>query len=153
MQRLRLLLALGGMIWLLAGMAPAASAASPHDTVILETSKTSIYIGSVTLTMTPFKRSGAVYSADYKARVIPYFFSNEKGHLWVNFDDDQLARLDRGERVNFTGRAENTDREERRIEGFATPSAPGSKSGKIKVKVFVTPKIELIFNTTYRFGG
>jgi hypothetical protein len=125
--------------------------AGPYDSVEIATVKTSIYIGNVTLTMPTFKRSGSTYASTYRAKVFPYFFHNERGELWVDFTDDQLARLERGERVNFTGRAENTDKEPRKIEGHATPSAPGSKTGKIKVRVWVSPKIELIFNSTYRF--
>lgn len=136
---------------LLALASAAPLAAGPYDSVSIEPVKTSIYIGSVTLTMPTFRRSGSVYSSTYRAKVFPYFFQNERGELWVEFNDDQLARLERGERVNFSGHAENTDKEPRKIEGHATPSAPGSKSGKIKVRVRVSPKIELIFNSTYRF--
>ena len=122
-----------------------------YDTVSIDTVKTSIYIGSVTLTMPTFKRTGSTYASTYRAKVFPYFFHNEKGELWVEFTEDQLARLERGERVNFTGHAENSDKEPRKIEGHATPTAPGSKTGKIKVRVWVSPKIELIFNSTYKF--
>ena len=34
--------------------------------------------------------------------------------------------------------------------GIATPA--DARSGKIKVRVFVSKRIELIFNTSYRFG-
>jgi hypothetical protein len=131
-------------------------AASPlhggsYDRVTIDTVKTSIYIGNVTLTTSPFVRNGTRYHSDYRAKVFPYFFHNEKGVLWVELTDDKLAALDRGERVHFTGHAENSDKESRRIEGHATPTAPGSRTGKIKVRVWVSPKIELIFNSTYRF--
>ena len=125
--------------------------AAPYDSVAIEPVKTSIYIGNVKLTTTLFERRAGVYSADYKARVVPFFFHNEEGHLWVEFTDEQISALERGERVHFTGMAENTKKESRRIEGHATPVGPGEKHGKIKVRVFVTPKIELIFNSTYRF--
>lgn len=125
------------------------AAASKYDTVTVEPTKTSIYVGHVNMTMTSFHRSGEVYTADYRAKVFPYFFSNEHGQLWITLTDDDLARLEKGERVEFKGRAQNSAKEERRIEGRATPI--DAKQGKIKVRVFVTPKIELIFNTTYRF--
>ena len=41
------------------------------------------------------------------------------------------------------------DGAERRLEGTATPT--DATSGKLKVRVFVSKRIELIFNTTYRF--
>ena len=131
-----------------------ALAALPHNTVTVAVSKTSIYVGSVTLTTTPFKcDTGTTFAADYKARVVPYFFSNEHGKIWIDFTEEQFAKLARGERVHFTGRAKNNDDEERRVEGHATPTAPNSLEGKIKVRVFVSPKIELIFNTTYRLSS
>ena len=41
------------------------------------------------------------------------------------------------------------DGTERPVEGKATPT--DARSGKIKVRVFVSKRIELIFNTTYVF--
>lgn len=136
---------------LVLGLVAPAPALAAFDTVVIDPVKTSIYIGNVTLKTTPFRRTQARFSADYKARVIPFFFHNEQGSLWVELSDEQLERLHRGERVHFSGEAENEKKEPRRIEGHATPTAPGSPTGRIKVRVFVTPKIELIFNSSYRF--
>lgn len=127
-----------------------AAAPAPPAAVEIAPTKTSIYIGSVTLTMPLFQRVGARYESSYAARVFPYFFYNERGSLVIDFSDDQLSRLAQGERVDFQGQAHNEAGELRRIEGHATPT--DALSGKIKVRIFVTAKIELIFNTTYRFA-
>jgi hypothetical protein len=128
-------------------------AARPYATVVVPRMKTSIYVGSVALEMTALTRNDAGrYDAGYKARVTPYFFCNESGRLWIDFSDEQLAQLERGERVAFTGGAKTAGGKERRVEGHATPSAPGVRDGKIKVRVFVTAETRLIFNTTYRFA-
>jgi hypothetical protein len=119
------------------------------DRVEIAPTKTSIYIGTVSLTMPPFQRSGITYSSTYVAKVFPYFFQSEKGELSIDLPEDDLRRLERGEVVHFSGRALNTDGENRRIEGRAIPD--DAKGGKIKVRVFVSKKIQLIFNTTYRF--
>ena len=58
-------------------------------------------------------------------------------------------RESRGETIEFKGRAKTTGGEDRRVEGRAQPT--DATSGKIKVRVFVSQKIQLIFNTTYRF--
>ena len=135
---------------MVAQISPGAEAPlSRYATVQIDTVKTSIYVGSVTLTTPPLVRKDGAYSSTYNARVFPYFFSSEKGTLSINFSDDELRRLERGETVQFTGRAVNTDGEERRIEGRTVPD--NATSGKIKVRVFVSKKIELIFNTKYRF--
>ena len=113
--------------------------------------KTSIYIGTVAITITALERHDAGYDATYATKVFPFFFSNEKGRLRIEFTDEQLYQLERGERVMFKGSAQNEAGAPRRLEGQATPI--DATSGKIKVRVFVTEKVELIFNTTYRFTG
>ncbi len=122
---------------------------SRYAMVNVEPAKTSIYIGSITLTTTPFIREGTAYSASYSARVFPYFFYNEKGKLWIDTSDNDVRRLERGETVNFTGHAVSDDGAERRIEGRAVPADAGG--GKIKVRIFVSKRIDLVFNTTYAF--
>lgn len=127
---------------------------STFDRVTIAPTKTSIYIGSVAMTMPTLVRKNGTYESSYAAKVFPYFFSNEKGTLAIALADEALRKLERGEPVEFSGRAVNTDGEERRIEGKATPhpTAVGGLAGKIKVRVFVSKRIELIFNTSYRFG-
>ncbi len=134
------------------GLTTAAFAASEdrYATVTIAPAKTSIYIGSVTMTMPAFQRTGVGFESSYTAKVFPYFFYNERGTLEIDFSNDQLARLKRGEHVEFSGAARNSAGEDRRIEGHATPA--DTETGKIKVRVFVSKKIELIFNTTYRFA-
>lgn len=122
---------------------------SAYDRVDIAPTKTSIYIGSVSMTTPTFTRKNGVYEATYSAKVFPYFFSSEKGSMSVALSDDNLRKLEKGETIEFSGKAINTDGEERRIEAKATPT--DAASGKIKVRVFVSKRIELIFNTTYRF--
>ena len=138
-----------------------ASAAPPPDSralggryaqVTVDATKTSIYIGSVSLAMPPFARLAGAYGADYSAEVFPFFFFNERGHISINFSDDDLRRLQHGDTVSFTGRASTTGGAERRIEGRAIPDGANAGHGKIKVRVWVG-RIELIFNTVYRFTG
>ena len=119
------------------------------DRVEVPASKTSIYLGSVTMTMPVFVRVNGVFEAPYAAKVMPFFFYNETGRLQIDFPDDAVRRLDRGEPVEFKGRAVRDDGAERRVEGKASPI--DARSGKLKVRVFYSRRIELIFNTTYRF--
>ncbi|MBI5770274.1 MAG: hypothetical protein HZA93_21030 [Verrucomicrobia bacterium] len=116
--------------------------------VQIEPSKTSIYLGVVSLTLPVFQRASARYESSYSAKVMPYFFLNEKGRISVDVSDEALAKLARGEAIEFTGRAVREDGVERRVEGKATPA--DATGGKVKVRVFVTKSVELIFNSTYR---
>jgi hypothetical protein len=120
--------------------------------VTVDATKTSIYIGSVSLTMPPFVRRAGVYTADYRAKVFPFFFYSERGGISIEFPDENLRQLLRGETVYFKGYASNSNGVGRRIEGRAVPDGSGADHGKIKVRVWVG-KIELIFNTVYRFTG
>jgi hypothetical protein len=119
--------------------------------VTVEPARTSIYIGIVSLTVPPAMRQGSVYAADYAVKVFPFFYS-EHGHLAIGFSNESLRQLRRGETVTFTGHASNSAGAPRRLEGNAIPEGPNATRGKIKVRVWVG-RIELTFNTVYRFTG
>lgn len=128
----------------------AADTAPPgFERVVVAPAKTSIYLGTVSMTMPAFARVEGGYEASYVAKVFPFFFYNEAGRLRVDISDAALRQLARGEVIEFKGRAVREDGAERRVEGKATPA--DATSGKIKVRVFYSKRIELIFNTTYRF--
>ena len=122
---------------------------APYATVFVPPSKTSVYVGSVTMTMSTLARTAGVYEGTYAAKVFPYFFYNETGKLVVEIGDDDLRKLARGEAVDFKGRGVRSDGAVRPIEGRATPA--DATTGKLKVRVFYSKRVELIFNTTYRF--
>ena len=119
------------------------------DRVIVAPTKTSIYIGTVGMTMPPFERTALGFESTYHARVFPYFFSNEEGRLRIDITDAMLAQLARGEKIQFHGLGTRTDGAERRLEGSAEPT--DARSGKLTVRVSVSKRIQLIFHTTYRF--
>ena len=128
----------------------AESALAPFQRVDIAPTWTSIYIGTVSLKMPTMTRiASGDYEAAYTARVLPLFFYNEAGRLTIRVSDEALRKLAAGEAIEISGRAVNQSGEERRVEGKATPA--DAQGGKIKVRVFVSPKIQLIFNTTYRF--
>jgi hypothetical protein len=111
----------------------------------------SIYIATVTMTMPPFVRKNVVYSSTYSAKVFPYFFYNEKGRIWIVVPDDLLRRAAQGLPVEFSGHALSDSGEERRVEGRAVPTGPWT--GRIRVRVFVTRRISLSYDTTYELKG
>jgi hypothetical protein len=116
----------------------------------VEPAWTSIYVGAVTLRTSAFTRNAAgAFTAAYTARVIPYFPANEAGTLSITVPDADLTRLLAGEAVDFRGAARNERGEERSVAGRATPV--DAHHGRLKVRVRVSPRIELIFNTSYRF--
>ena len=120
------------------------------DHVVVDPAKTSVYIGSVTMSFAPSTRQAGAYESAYTAKVFPYFFMSEKGKLVLDAPDETLRKLARGEAVDFTGRGVSASGAERRFEGRATPI--DATSGKLKVHAFVSKRIDLIFNMTYHFG-
>ena len=120
-----------------------------YDHVVVDSAKTSIYIGSVTMTFAPATRKAGVYQSDYSTKVFPYFFLNEKGKFLLDAPDETLRKLARGEAVDFSGHGVSASGVERRFEGRATPV--DATSGKLKVRAFVSKRINLVFDMTYRF--
>jgi len=118
------------------------------DSVTIAPVKTSIYVGSVKLITSEFTRSGDTYTATYEANVFPWFFWNETGSISIHLTAEDLAKLARGERTEFTGEAVNHKRKPRHITGYAERA--DAATGKIKVRIGVDDT-ELIFNSTYRF--
>jgi hypothetical protein len=137
--------------------ATAKPAGAPHGDrsaeVTIEPAKTSIYVGTVSLAMTALTRHDDAYTSDYTAKVFPFFFYSEKGSISIEFSDDQLRQLRSGETVDFKGHARKSSGTPRRIEGRAVPDSSDPNRGKIKVRVGVSKRIELVFNTVYRFSG
>jgi hypothetical protein len=122
-----------------------------YNKATVEPVTTSIYVGYVKLTMPAFTRTPTGYVSIYDASVFPFFFWSEHGQMTIAVSDDDLRRLAHGETVQFKGHAENSDGETRHVEGRAVPQ--DTSHGKLKVRVFVSSKIQLIFNTTYCFVG
>ena len=120
------------------------------NVVATKPASASIIIGTVTLTISPFIRRDTVYSSTYSARVFPFFYS-EKGRISIVIPDGDLRRVARGEPADFKGRAINDSGDVRRIEGSATPTGPST--GKLRVKVYITRRIALTYNTTYELQG
>lgn len=111
--------------------------------------KTSIYVGSVTLTTSPFHRTGDVFAATYTAQVFPWFFWSETGSIRITITDEDLTRLARGERLEFAGEALNHKGKPRRVTGHADFAT--ADTGKIKVRIAVDD-LELIFNGPYQLS-
>lgn len=128
---------------------PQADTAGQYARVDVAPTKTSIYVGVVSMTMPTLARHGGTYEAPYTASVFPLFFYNEKGRLFIDISDAQLDQLAHGAAIEFSGRGVRDDGAVRTVTGKATPT--DAQSGKLKVRVWVSKHVELIFNTTYRF--
>ena len=122
-----------------------------YERVDIADSSTSIYVGSVALSLGQLAYAGGKFQTHYHARVFPLFFMSENGQMEIPFSEEQLAGIRRGERVEITGIARTPSNESREITGYVKPEGPDN--GSIKVRVHVSKRIELIFNTRYRIPG
>lgn len=127
---------------------PPAHAPTGWERVNIAPMKTSIYVGSVTLSTKTFERHGSTLSTTYDAKVFPWFFWGETGKITITLADAELTHLAKGETAEFTGEAFNHKNKPRHVTGRAQPI--DSTSGKMKIRIKVDD-IELIFNGTYRF--
>jgi hypothetical protein len=114
--------------------------------VDVDSMKTSIYVGSVKLITTSFMREADSYRGTYKAKVFPWAFWNEHGSILITLNDEDRAKLQRGERCAFTGEAQSHKNKARHVTGYADPTS--ANHGKIKVRIGVDD-VELVFNGTY----
>jgi hypothetical protein len=133
----------------LAAAAAAPAAAALPDRVAVPPLKTSIYVGSVTLATSEFRRDGETFAATYEAKVFPWFFWGETGAIEIRVPEADLARLARGETIEFAGDARNHKGKPRRVTGRAQPT--DAATGRIKVRIAVDD-VELIFNGPYRLA-
>ncbi|MBI3884300.1 MAG: hypothetical protein HY302_01000 [Opitutae bacterium] len=127
---------------------PPAHAPTGWERVNVAPMKTSIYVGSVTLSTQTFERHGSTLSTTYEAKVFPWFFWGETGRITITLADAELAHLAKGETAEFTGEAFNHKNKPRHVSGRAQPV--DSTSGKMKIRIKVDD-LELIFNGTYHF--
>ena len=119
------------------------------DRVTVAPMKTSIYVGSVTLTTETFVRSGSTLATNYVAKVWPWFFWGETGHITITLTDANLASMAKSETTEFTGEAFNHKNKPRKVTGRTQPK--DAVSGKFKIRI-LADGYELIFNGAYQFG-
>lgn len=143
-------LCLGLMLTAVASGRAQTDAKADWSTIAVDAMKTSIYVGSVTLTTSEFHRAGDRYTATYEAKVWPWLFWSETGTIAITVPEAGLDRLRRGERLEFTGEAVSHKNKPRHITGRA--DRLDAASGKIKVRIGAGD-VELIFNGTYRVSG
>ena len=125
---------------------------APYAQVEVAPVATWAYLANITLSVDRFQRNDGIYAAPYTAKILPYFLLNEKGMLRIKVPDETLAQLAQGKAIDFTGSAiREGDGKDRPVDGRATPV--DAMTGVLKVRLFYTRHIVLVFTTTYRLPG
>ena len=145
---LLLLLAAGGC-GTHAGPGPIPSAAGER-LLLIAPSSTAVAKGKITLTIGALRRVDGVYTGDYKIRVFPYFFKNDKGRLAISVPDAALAGIQQGRAAAVVGTATSgKNGQVRSITATATPANPDH--GTLKLW-FTAGDHKLIFEPAYHFA-
>ena len=134
---------------LLLGCALLGAAEPGLDDVMVPPLKTSIYVGSVTLTPGVFERHGDTYTTSYEVEVWPWLFWGETGKVTIHLTAAELARVRVGQPVDFRGEGANQKGKPRKINGRVVPG--DAHTGRIKIRI-TADGYTLIFNSTYRFA-
>lgn len=105
--------------------------------------------GKATLTIGLLHRTNDVCRGDFRMKVVPYFFKNEKGTLAISVTDEIIAKAAQGQTVDITGKATaEKSGVVRDITAIATPA--DAEHGALKLW-FTVDERKMIFETEYRF--
>jgi hypothetical protein len=129
-----------------------AAPGSTDRVLVVDPSSMPMAGGTVVLTIGELRRADGVYSGDYKIKVFPYFFKNEKGKLAITVSDESLAKINRGKIAAIIGTATTSGQGgiSRHIDATATPA--DINHGTIKLW-FMAGDRKMIFEPAYHFSG
>jgi hypothetical protein len=130
---------------------PASTNSTPTTRILMiDPSSMTIAAGKATLIIGVLQRAEGVYSGDYKVKVFPYFYENEKGKLAIVVSDDSLTKLNKGKVVTIAGTATTSgkDGRSRHIDATATPA--NVNRGSLKLW-FMAGNRKMLFEPAYHF--
>ncbi len=127
------------------------NSASTVRILVIDPSFMPVAAGKATLTIGALKRSDGVYSGDYKIRVSPYFWKNERGRLAIVVSDESIAKINQGKAATIIGTATTSGKGGmiRHIDATATPA--NINRGTLKVW-FASGDRKMIFEPAYHFS-
>jgi hypothetical protein len=125
--------------------------ASTNRVLMIDPSSTPVAAGKATLTIGALQRTNGVYSGDYKIKVSPYFWKNEKGRLAIIVSDESLAKINQGKAATIIGTATTSGKGGicRHIDATATPA--NMNRGRLKVW-FTSGERIMIFEPAYHLS-
>jgi hypothetical protein len=124
------------------------NSASSSQTLIIDPSSMPVGGGKATLTIGPLHRADGIYSGDYRIKVFPYVFENEKGRLAIVVSNESLAAINQGKVTAVIGTATTNGKGglSRHIDAITTPI--NINSGTLKLW-FMAGKRKMIFEPAY----
>jgi len=125
--------------------------AGTNRVLMIDPSSMPVVAGKATLIIGALRGADGIYTGDYKLKVSPYFFKNEKGRLAILISDETLASAAAGKVVSIIGTATTNGKggKSRHIDATATPI--DLDRGKLKLW-FTADGRKMIFEPTYHFA-
>jgi hypothetical protein len=126
------------------------NSASSSRILIIDPSSMPVAGGKATLIIGPLHRADGIYSGDYRIKLFPYVFENEKGRLAIVVSDESLAGINQGRVTAIIGTATTSGKGglSRHIDATTTPI--NINSGTLKLW-FMAGKRKMIFEPSYHF--
>jgi hypothetical protein len=131
---------------------PALTNSAPDDQIfMIDPSSMPVGGGKATLIIGPLRRTDGIYSGDYKVKLVPYFFENEKGRLAIVVSDESLAEINQGKVTAIKGTATTSGKGglSRPIDATATPI--DINRGTLKLW-FMAGNRKMIFEPAYHLA-
>jgi hypothetical protein len=127
------------------------SAAATDRLLQIDSCSMPVAEGKATLIVGSLQRTNGIYAGEYKIKVFPYFFKNDKGRLAILVSDAALAAASQGQAVEIAGTATSSRKggKSRHISITATPI--DRNHGTLKLW-FVAGERIMIFETAYHFA-
>jgi hypothetical protein len=127
------------------------NSASTNRILMIDPSSMLVGGGKATLIIGALQRADGVYWGDYKIKVFPYFFKNEKGRLAIVVSDESLAAINKGKVVAIIGTATTSGKggSSRHIDAAATPV--DINHGTLKLW-FMAGNRKMIFEPAYHLA-
>ena len=152
MKLLFKLLALLVIGWGQTNAAPSPTNSAAIDRILMiDSSSMPIAAGKVTLTIGTLQRTNGIYSGEYRIKVSPYFFKNEKGRLAIVVSDESLATIDQGKVAAVIGIATTSGKNGRKRHIDATATPINTNRGTLKLW-FTAGDTKMIFEPAYHFA-
>ncbi len=119
--------------------------------LLIAPSSMPIAAGKATLTIGELHRTGGVYTGEYKIKLFPYIFKNEKGRLEIIVSDESMAAINEGKVAAIIGTATTSGKngKSRHIDATATPT--DVDHGTLKLW-FMAGDRKMTFNPSYHFS-
>ncbi len=114
--------------------------------MLVEPSATKVSLAKAHLIVSPLEHQEKAYFGSYELRVTPFTFKSETGKLFLNATDETVRQMEKGESVEFTGKATNTAGDVKVVTGKTT--AETNDRGAVSFSV-QTENGPMVFNTSY----